>query len=401
MTVDDLAPRTRWVLGLGSLLVALAGARVAYGFLTAGTSPRYGDMRVYVEAIAHRAEHGSLYTYVTDNGLGFTYPPIAADLLLPLSWLPAAALDPVWALVNVLAVISLGWSTTAALPVTRTGHRALAAAGVSGLLALSVQVQSGLLSGNVSLVLTALCLADAGGLVPTRVRGALVGVASAVKLTPLAFVPLLAALGERRAAVRALVVAGALTVLGVVLHVDDSVRYWTDAIFDSDRIGDPAFLGNQSMMGMLARLGVEGPVRSGLWVLLGGAVLVTAWWRVARSPGCHPVAATVTVGCGSAVASPVSWPFHQVWLPIAGVLLLVSGRPLLVGLGAIVTVTCLVWPSVVSATTALPVGLLVDNWQLLACAVLAVVGPLSPRPTGHRARDTADVVVAGPRPVAP
>lgn len=365
---------------MGTLAVAVVGARVAIGFLRSGESPRYGDMRVYVDAVVHRAETGTLYTFVTDNGLGFTYPPIAADVLAPLAWLPSVALEPVWAAVNLLAVASLGWSTTAVLGLRRGRTRAVAAAGVAGVLALTVQVQSGLVSGNVSVVLAALCLADAGGLIPQRLRGVLVGLASAVKLTPLAFIPLLAVLGERRAAVRALLVTAGLTLLGVALHAGDSARYWSDAIFGTERIGDPASPGNQSVIGLLARLGVDGAGRTALWVLLGGTVLLLAWWRVARSPGCQPVSATVTVGCASVVASPVSWPFHQVWLPLAGLLLLLAGRPVPVAFGVLTTATSVLWGPVAQLPQILPVGLVVDNWQVLLCAVLAVLGPVSPRP---------------------
>ncbi|MFG2005081.1 glycosyltransferase family 87 protein [Spirillospora sp. NPDC048911] len=74
--------------------------------------------------------------------------------------------------------------------------------GAASLLLLSVPLQSGLRFGQVSVFLVVLAFADAAGLVPARWRGVAIGLAGAIKLTPLIFVPYLLVIGERRAALR-------------------------------------------------------------------------------------------------------------------------------------------------------------------------------------------------------
>ena len=85
----------------------------------------------------------------------------------------------------------------------------------------------------------------------------LVGVAAAIKLTPLLFVVFFlvaAPVPRRRAGPRRR--SSPAPVLAALVLPDDSWTYWTGTILQTSRIGDLASLGNQSVHGMLLRAGL-------------------------------------------------------------------------------------------------------------------------------------------------
>ncbi len=117
-------------------------------------------------------------------------------------------------------------------------------------------VRTTLYLGQINLVLLALVVGDLLGRPESRWRGVGVGLAAAVKLTPLLFVVYLLVTGRRRAAATAVGVFAAAGVLGFLLAPADSVDYWLHGTFAAaDRISDVAGLSNHSLNGLLARLG--------------------------------------------------------------------------------------------------------------------------------------------------
>jgi alpha-1,2-mannosyltransferase len=111
--------------------------------------------------------------------------------------------------------------------------------------------------GQVNVLLTALVAADClvpGGRWP---RGALVGLAAAVKLTPAAFVLFFLLRRDYRAASTAALSFGVAAAAGFALAWRDSVRYWTSVVFQSGRPGNPAYAANQSLEAVLT--GRAGP----------------------------------------------------------------------------------------------------------------------------------------------
>lgn len=383
---------------LAAGLVAAAGAWVAVRTAFPDGPSQVGDAHVYVDTLAHVDAGGAVYDFATTNGLGFTYPPVAVLLLRPLAWVPPAVFDAAWALVCLAALAWAAWALSGALQPLPLRRPVLAAATL-GALGLSVQAQSGLVSGNVSVLIVAACLADVGQAWPRRARGLLVGVAAAVKLTPLAFVLALAALRERRAAARALSTVLALTLLGIAAFPEASRRYWTEVVVGAEGIGDQEYAGNQSATGALARLGLDHTTASILGIGAGAVVLIVALWWVHETRGAvHPAAAAVAVGCASTVMSPFSWPFHLLWLPLAGVVLVAARRWADVALGVLVLGLCTGWGLVASWLTAVGAGALAVELPVLLSAAVALRGPvpvrgaLLPRQAGPRWQ------VAGPRP---
>jgi alpha-1,2-mannosyltransferase len=285
---------------------------------------RLSDLSVYLGAVSGLADGASLYDF-TRGAAPFTYPPFAALLVTPLTWLPVTLVQVAWSFATVAAVAGL-----ARLVLPR--HAALAAL----VLLLSAPIASNIKYGQVSLFLAALVALDLLALRRTPWHGALIGVAAAIKLTPLIFVPLLWFSGRRTAAVTAAGTFAACGMVAALVLPGDSWRFWTTEMFRVDRLGYITGAGNQSLNGALMRLEVGAPVRSLIVLVIGGAVAVPAIRRGARlAREGDSLSAMIVVGAAGVVLSPVSWTHHQVWLVLAA-LLPVPKRTLWIGLVLIV-----------------------------------------------------------------
>jgi alpha-1,2-mannosyltransferase len=281
------------------------------------TAQRLSDLHIYYGAAKF---DGPLYDYVAENGGPFTYPPFAMVLFRPLSVLPEAALGLLWLAMTCLAVIAI------ARTVTRGGrHGPLVVAAVATALLVSAPVQSNLRFGQVSIFIVLLALIDAGQVVPARYRGVLVGVAAAIKLTPLLFVVYFLAARRYKDAARAGAAFVVCAAIAAAIMPGASVRYWGGTIFQTSRIGDLASLGNQSVHGMLLRVGLSPAALPVVWAVLIAAICGAALLR-ARALHLHgePVRAAVLVGCATVAVSPVSWTHHQVWTVLAAMLLVAA-----------------------------------------------------------------------------
>lgn len=196
---------------------------------------RQADLNVYYGAI-HAVGHGAaLYSYAAANGDPFTYPPFAVLALWPIGWVPEQTLRVVWTLLTCVAVLALAWCVVRAVAQRRRAA-ALWATGLA--LLVSAPLQSNLRFGQVSVFVILLAFADVSGLVPRRWRGVLVGVAAAIKLTPLLFIGYLLVTGQRRAAAVAAATFTACGVLAAAVLPADSWTFWTHAIVATARVGD-------------------------------------------------------------------------------------------------------------------------------------------------------------------
>ncbi|HEY6595611.1 MAG TPA: glycosyltransferase 87 family protein, partial [Asanoa sp.] len=202
--------------------------------------------------------------------------------------------------------------------------RAVVAATACALL-VSAPAQSNLRFGQVSVFIVLLALVDALGLTPTRLRGVLAGVAAAIKLTPLLFVVFFLVARRRDDFLRSVAAFVGCGLVGLAALPSDSVRYWTSAVAATSRIGDLASLGNQSVRGMLLRVGVEQSVLPVLWLAIVATICAVALLRARQLvlAGDH-TRAGVLVGCATVAASPVSWTHHQLWTVLAAMLLVAA-----------------------------------------------------------------------------
>ena len=139
--------------------------------------------------------------------------------------------------------------------------------------------------GQVNVALMALVAADCLVVAPRWPRGALVGIAAAVKLTPAVFVLFFLLRRDWRAAGRAAVSFCACAGIGFVLAWHDSVEYWTSVIFQASRPGSPAYAANQSIQGVLARAGLDphSPAGAVTWLVLSAVVVALACLGMRRA----------------------------------------------------------------------------------------------------------------------
>ena len=274
------------------------------------------DLRVYYGTIDTWAHHdGRIYDYlVPGTTYGFTYPPFAAVSMLPMALVPLDTAIAVSMLLNLAALTAVVWILIGPA-LRRYGWFGFAL--TACLLALFEPVRDTFSFGQVNLLLLALVLSDAWLLSTGRGRraGVGIGLAAAIKLTPALFIGMLLLARRWRAAAVATAVAAAATALAAWVAPDASRFYWTDALWDTDRIGHLGYVSNQSLQGVLARLAAPGEPNKALWAATAVLVLCVWAWRTSRAVADEDwTAAFALTGLTACLVSPITWVHHLVWL---------------------------------------------------------------------------------------
>lgn len=313
---------TAQVVAVAALAAAVTGflsvAAVRHGFF---------DLRVYHGALTYWArDGGEIYDFLkAGTQYGFTYPPFAALVMLPMAYLPwgAAIVVSVAATVVVSAVV-IWWLLD---PVARrAGWTRWFTLAVALCLAAAYEPMRETVNfGQVNMLLLFLVAVDLLRLLPAgnRWAGVGIGLATAIKLTPGIFIVYLLVTGRWRAAATAVGSAAVATLVAAGLFPDASREFWTEALWNTDRVGELAFVSNQSLRGVVARLDPEHP-STVAWLLLVLATLVVWGWRcrAAVSAGDEATGLALT-GAVMCLVSPVTWVHHLVWL-LPGLILLVD-----------------------------------------------------------------------------
>ncbi|MFF5217931.1 glycosyltransferase 87 family protein [Micromonospora sp. NPDC000442] len=280
------------------------------------------DIGVYHGAVRHWAGGGQLYEWVTWNQYGFTYPPFAALVMLPvaaLPWHPAIAVN------LALTVVAAGFLLHLLVdPVARRAGwprwRTFALAAC--LFAVLNPVRDTVSFGQVNLLLMALVYVDLWLLERRhRLAGVGIGLAAAIKLTPAVFVAYLLVTRRWRAAATATATAAMATLVAAAVAPNATRTFFTEALWDTGRVGKLEYVSNQSLLGLVARLDPAHPDRL-LWLCLVAAALAVWWCRVRRAAGDERVGFALT-GVLGVLVSPVSWVHHLVWL-VPGLIVLVG-----------------------------------------------------------------------------
>jgi alpha-1,2-mannosyltransferase len=124
-----------------------------------------------------------------------------------------------------------------------------------------------------------------------------------------------AVLRRRRAAWTAAAGAAGITLGAVLALPGDSADYWLAAVFDSDRLGSNRGTSNQSLRGMLLRLGYDS---GALWLLACLPVAVLGFRLAARAARAgQELAGVAIVGLLAVLLSPVAWIHHLTWVVVA------------------------------------------------------------------------------------
>ena len=310
----------------GRALVALACVNlgvVTYFLLSfsgrgIGFGPYHIDLDVYRIGGQTWLHGGNLYGPLPPTLAGlrlpFSYPPIAAVLLAPFALLPMTAASTVLSLVTIaLTAVVLRMFLAAARP----GSASLRTVGWLLPAALLLEpVRSTISFGQVNMLLMALVAADCLVRGPRWPRGALVGLAAAVKLTPGAFVLFFLLRGDYRAARTAALSFCVTTAAGFLLAPRDSARYWTSVVFQTGRPGSPVYATNQSIEGVLARAGIgtHSVAFLAAWLVLSALTVLLACRGMRHALDRGKDAMAVSLNAFAALlVSPISWSHHWVW----------------------------------------------------------------------------------------
>ena len=326
-------PAARWArVALVAVNLAAATAfLLSYSRHGVGFGPYRIDLGVYRMGGQTWLRGGDLYRQVLvipGLRLPFTYPPVAAIVLAPLTLLPMTAAGTVLT----MASIALAGVVLRVFLRRLGGPAAGSVWAVAWLLPVALllePVRTTLAYGQVNIVLMALVALDGLTEEPRWPRGALVGLAAAVKLTPAAFVLFFLLRRDYRAAAVAGVSFAAATVAGFALAGHDSVRYWTAAVFQTGRIGGPATAANQCVQAVLARAGLDPRTAGGTaaWLALSALVVIVAGrgmrQALAASQDCWALSLNAFAVL---LISPISWSHHWVWCAPALLTLAYLGR---------------------------------------------------------------------------
>jgi alpha-1,2-mannosyltransferase len=264
--------------------------------------------------------------YAPHEPRSFTYPPFAAAVFGLASGGPEIVLKIAMISLSLIALAALVWLSVRAAGVKSRPELAFAA----GALALLTQpVAYTLRLGEVNLLLAALIGAD----LLRRHDGAwwqgiATGAAAGIKLTPLIFVAYLLVTRRIRAAFAALLAFAGTIAAGFVLLPGPSRSFWLQRVFlDQRRIGNSYNPANQSLTGMMARLGGLPATHS--WkvtaaLLTGASGLAVAATLHRRG---HRLAGLACCGITGVLVSPMSWTHHWVWVvPLLVAMAAAAGR---------------------------------------------------------------------------
>jgi hypothetical protein len=341
--LDRLAPVRRVVRGIDRRTIARIAiiVGVCYAAWLAieafGRPYNFFDMRIYHGAVVWWASGNQLYGFIAPmTTLGFTYPPFAGLIMLPMAWLPVAVAG--W--LNVLASIAaLAVILTALLRpiVDRLGWSLWFVVGIAVPLAVAIEPARETLGyGQVNLLLFALIMAD---LVALRWRarrgprrghpdrplrrffysgawaGAGIGLATSVKLTPALFIFYLLVTRQWRAAMTAIGTAIGIALGSFVIADRESMAYFTGVLWHTERVGAADMTPNQSLAGVLARLYDSIDTPGLLWLSFALVILAIG---ISRAVNSHAdgdeLTAFTLVGLTTNVISPISWSHHLVWV---------------------------------------------------------------------------------------
>jgi alpha-1,2-mannosyltransferase len=142
----------------------------------------------------------------------------------------------------------------------------------------------------------------------------LVGLAAAVKLTPAVLIPYLFLTRRPRAGWTALAAFVGAAAVSAAASPRASWAYWSHDAWAPGRAGPLAFVGNQGAVGVIERLGGH-PLGTGATFLVVITVcvigLVVATLAHRRS---WTILGLIVMEATDALASPVSWDHHYVWV---------------------------------------------------------------------------------------
>ena len=380
-------------------LLGLVLAPLPLGFLLAyiGIRGDNFDFDIYRGALLGLLHGGSPYDFTIYQpqyhvSMGFVYPPFASLVMLPLAVIPALAGKAVMAIGTALLMMATLFGVFRLVDARRAtvGRKELSPvvwAWVTIPIVFSIPAISNMQLGQVSFAVACLVLVDVL-LLPPKWRGTVVGVAAAIKLTPLIMVPYYLLTRQWRAAINACAVFGVAAIVGAIFRWHDSVRYWLERDVISNSLGVPSRWDNWSIYGDLSRLGLTGLPLTLVWAVVSVLLVGFAGWRALQQyrQG-QGLEATLIVGLTASLVVTATWPHHLLFVLVACAVLAVR-RPL-IGVPSLVFLI---------ATIFLPKGLMgfCVSSLMVAFVIFGMPGDLRPTSRDKNAAQLKPVCVGEP-----
>ena len=248
------------------------------------------------------------------TGLGFTYPPFAALWFVPLSHLPERLAQVLFTWVSLGAIlVVIATSLRATCPALQRRTVAWWSLLLVTPVGLFDPLRETIILGQVNILLAAAVIVDMTVIRPGS-RGYLVGIAAAIKITPLILIPYLLFTQRGGAWRRATLGFVAAAGIGFVAAPHSSWRYWSHEVWTPGRAGDLAWLGNQGLIGVVRRFHFQ-PINNVVTFVLISVIVVLGLSIAVRTyRRSSPVFGFLVIEATESLASPVSWSHHFVWI---------------------------------------------------------------------------------------
>lgn len=291
---------------------------------------RFFDLRIYRDATWVAATGHQLYTAHLRHGLGFTYPPFAVLTMMPLRWLTVFH-DEIAATAANIVLVAV--AAHAAVRLRQPSRNRARAGWIAAAIALWAEpVVSTIGYGQIDLLIAALVSADLAYGRSSRAGGVGIGIAAALKLTPLIFIPYLLLSQRRRMASRALATFALSILVAFIALPKDAARYWDGTVFSISRVtgrhhlsgGGPV---DQSLRGALERLLPHLAHTNLVWLavcLVVGCLGLLLAVRAARDG--RELDGFLLAAVTGLLVSPVSWTHHWA-IVVPGLVALATSVP--------------------------------------------------------------------------
>lgn len=330
------------LLGLLSVLGIAAGL-IANKILIERYNWRI-DAAVYREGALALVNGESLYAQPFDMGdisLPFIYPPIGAILFAPWGYFDFITVELAGNLVvigsSLLLLLCLYLVTNAVLS-GRDKPLAFTIAAISWPIALFAEpVFLNADLGQINILIMALVVMDLLPIKRRIPRGVLIGLAAAIKITPLAMLLYFLVKKDFRGIINAVISLLAFTAIGAVLAWENTKEFFSSTLLNLSAEGDSGvdttFQSNSSIQAMLYRWWTSkadaeaSSLPTILWIVLSLIAVAAVAYLMHQlfSRGLH-VEAVMVNAMLMLLISPISWSHHWVWLPLWAVVFFVRYR---------------------------------------------------------------------------
>lgn len=310
----------KYAVWAGLALLPIIAALYVGGTQIAGSTlwpwhPNMIDLAVYQRTGQAVLSGGDIFD--SSGELPWIYPAFGALLTIPFAVLPPDVAGAIWLILCTAALAAMLY---------RLGLVGVPLSLATTAIILFVQpVRDTLGFGQLGIFLVAAAVLDSmpgKRLLSRRIlpEGWLVGVATAIKLTPAVVAAANFFAGRRKPGLVAFASFLAATLIGLIFLPAASIEYWYKlATGDSGLNSGIVYATNQSILGMWNRLTGE-PGRGGL--LLSGLVVVLGIWAAVLMYRRGQAAFGLCLaGLTSLLASPISWSHHYVWVVPLGIVL--------------------------------------------------------------------------------